>query len=141
MKYVIISAEGNSFYLVPRLNNIASVETIYYCIADMPLLGKGLNDLPEYAKLEMVQDMHYALNRCDKNDTYVVIDDVGLGETGDHLRKEGWKVIGGGKIADQLEEDRTFATTLMKKVMDVPETYTFDTFQDGMAFLKAQEKD
>lgn len=141
MNYVIISLEGHSFFLVPRLNRITEVEKIYFCISDMQTLGKDLNELPEYSKLELSPDYNYALNRCNKEKDYIIIDDVGAGETGERLRKEGWKnVIGGGKLADQLEEDRTLATNLMKKIMNVPETYTFDTFEAGIAFLKSQDK-
>lgn len=142
MNYLILSPEGNSFYLVPWLNKEKEVDKIYYCILTTTLdqVGKGLNELPEYSKLEMVKDYHGILDKESKNNLIVIIDDVGLGETGKHIREEGFKVIGGGVIADQLEEDRTLATNLMEKVMNVPETYTFDTFGEGITFLKEQDK-
>lgn len=139
MNYIIISLEGHGFFLVPRLNSVSEVEKIYFYASDMKELGKGLNETPQYSKLEVIQDYGYALNRCKKDTTVIVIDDVGMGETGEQLRGQGWKVIGGGVMADKLEEDRTLATNLMKKVMDVPETYTFDTFEAGIVFAKSQD--
>lgn len=142
MNYVIISPNGLGFFIVPRLNEIQEVEKIYYCVVspEVKHYGMGLNELPEYSKLEVILDYNYALNNCDKATTIVVIDDVGWGETGKALRDQGWKVVGGGVMADRLERERTFATNLMKKVMDVPETFTFTTFEEGMSFLKAQDK-
>jgi phosphoribosylamine-glycine ligase len=48
----------------------------------------------------------------------------------------GYKVIGGGVFMDRLEDERQLATDLMKKVMDVPESNSFKSFDEGMRFVK-----
>jgi phosphoribosylamine-glycine ligase len=143
MNYVIISPEGNSFYLIPRLNAVVDVAKIYYCLLDTTLkeVGKNLNEVSDYSKLIMCKDYNEAINTHTKEDLIIIIDDVGLGETGKHLRDLGYKVIGGGVMADRLENDRTLATNLMAKVMAIPETFTFQTFEEGMVFLKGQQKE
>lgn len=142
MNYLIISPNGLSFFTVPRLNAVAEVEKIYYCYPNLEYKhnGAGLNELPEYSKLEMIQDYNYALNKHKPGELVVVIDDVGIGETGKAIRDLGYRVVGGGVLADKLERERTFATNLMKKVMDVPETFDFSSFEEGKNFLKTQEK-
>lgn len=142
MNYVIYSVNGLGFFLVPRLNQTEAVEKIYFCYPNVECkqYGMGLSELPDYSKLEMITDVNTALNKLDPANTIVIIDDVGGGETGKMARDRGFKTVGGGVMADKLESDRTFATNLMKKVMDVPETFTFATFEEGMAFAKGQDK-
>lgn len=142
MNYVIYSINGLGFFLVPRLNQVEAVEKIYFCYpaVEHKHYGMGLSELPNYAKLEMITDINTALNKLDPANTIVIIDDVGGGDTGKMVRDRGFKTIGGGVMSDKLECDRTFATNLMKKVMDVPETMTFKTFEEGLAFLKTQDK-
>lgn len=140
MNYVIYSINGLSFFLVSWLNQVSEVDKIYFVWPNVEEkhYGMGLNELPDYSKLEVIQDINTALNQLSPKDTIVIIDDVGGGQTGKAVRDRGFKTIGGGVIADRLECDRDFATNLMKKVMNVPETFTFSSFQEGYAFLKSQ---
>lgn len=127
--------------MVPRLNKTNKVEKIYFCCVDTHYksIGKGLENLPDWSKLEVVADYHKALNENAKDNLVIVIDDVGAGETGDNLRKQGYKVIGGSSFTDRIEEDRQYATDLMSRVMNVPESTTFDSFQAGLQFVKSHD--
>ena len=103
--------------------------------------GKGLEMLPDWSKLEVVTEYTKALNECSKNDLVVVIDDVGAGQTGKYLRDLGYKVIGGTPFTDRIEEDRQFATDLMSRIMDVPPSTSFESWNEAFGFLKAQDKE
>src|SRR5258708_2930043 len=142
MKYLIISTCGLGLFLVPRLNKIKEVEKIYFYHKDTHYqsAGKGMENLPEWSKLELITDYNKAISESTKEDLVVVIDDVGAGETGDYLRKLGYRVIGGSKFGDKIEDDRQFATDLMSRVMDIPETEVFTSFDAGIQFLKGQDK-
>lgn len=127
--------------MVPRLNQVKEVEKIYFCFPklDDKSLGKDLNTLSDWNKLEMITDYNYALNLCSKEELIVVIDDVAMGETGTQLAKQGWKVVGGKQITDKIEVDRQFATDLMSRVMDVPESASFQSWERAIEFVKNNE--
>ncbi len=127
--------------MVPRLGKSDSVEKIYFCPLDtqMRSLGKDMNKYPDWEKLEIVYDYNKVINLHKPSELIVVIDDAGAGETGKHLEDLGYKVIGGKPITDKLEEDRQFATDLMKRVMDVPESVSFQNWQRAMEFVKTNE--
>lgn len=62
----------------------------------------------------------------DKN-TIILLDFSGMGEIADNLRKEGYKVFGGSKFADKLEEDRAFGLEFMERCgISHPQTKEFD---------------
>lgn len=142
MKYLIISTCSLGLFLVPRLNESKEVEKIYFCNMDShyKTSGKGLENLPDWSKIEVITEYTKALNESSKDELIVVIDDVGAGQTGTYLRSLGYKVIGGTVFTDRIEDDRQFATDLMSRVMDVPPSTSFTSFQTGMQFLKGQDK-
>ena len=45
----------------------------------------------------------------------IVFDLNGEGETADKLRKDGWPVVGGGVLADRLEQDRSYGSKVAKQ--------------------------
>ncbi|MDD5406986.1 MAG: hypothetical protein PHE73_08630 [Sulfurovaceae bacterium] len=143
MNYLIISQIGLSFFLVPKLNKEKDVEKIYFHIVadDVRATGKGMENLEDYSKLVNTLDYHSVLNRIKPDNLIIIIDDVGLGETGKHLRMEGYKVIGGTPLADKIEIDRDFGQKMVKGIMEIPETYSFNSFDSGINFLKGRKKD
>lgn len=58
-------------------------------------------------------------------------------EEGEILRKEGFKVLGGSKLAYDMENDREFGVDLVHQAgIETPETEEFSTPEDGIAFLE-----
>jgi len=143
MKYLIISTCSLGLFLVPRLNKIKEVEKIYFQNVDShyKTSGKGLEELDDWSKLEVIPEYAKALNESNKNELIIVIDDVGAGDTGKFLRDQGYKVIGGTPFTDRIEEDRQFATDLMGRIMDVPPSTSFDSWQEAIQFVKSQNKE
>lgn len=143
MKYAILSSCGLELFLVPRLCAIKEVEKVYYWHMDSHYksAGKGMENYPGWEKFQLIADWPQALRESNKEELVIVIGDVGLGETGDYLRKMDYKVIGGSRFGDKAEEDRTYATEFMKKFMKIPDTVSFDSFEQGIGFLKTQEKE
>ncbi len=141
--YLIISPAGLSLFIVPRLNKESSVKKIYFCPLDPAdkSLGKGMENLPDWNKLEVISDPSYAITSHKPEDLIIFIDDVGLGYLGKMYRQMGYRVIGGSPLADMIEDDRDFATQLMSKYMDVPETHSFTSFADAISFAKTQDKE
>lgn len=142
MKYLILSSCGLELFLVPRLCVEKDVEHVYFWHMDShyKAAGKGMENFPGWEKFELIPDWPQALRESNKDELVVVIGDVGLGETGDLLRKQGYEVIGGSRFGDRVEDDRTFATDFMKKFMKIPDTVSFDSFQAGEQFLKTQDR-
>lgn len=142
MDYLVLSPLGLSLFMVPSLGKRTDVGKIYFYIFDkhLNLVGKDLNMLPLWKKLEMVHDPWTVLKEHTKENLTIICDDVNCGPLNDHLRREGWKVVGGTTLTDRLEDDRTFATDLFSRIMSVPESTRFTSFTDGISWLKSQEK-
>ncbi len=71
----------------------------------------------------------------------IVFDDINFGFRQNELRKQGFKVIGGSYLGDQIELDRKFALQYFQKMnVKVPETYEFESFNSAKKFLKEQHK-
>jgi phosphoribosylamine-glycine ligase len=120
-------------------------------------LGKDMEKFPGWEKLVILKDFAHALNHVTepqgnifskhvptkdtKNDLIIIFDDNGYGELADYLRNNGFKVVGGGRFADRVENDRQFATDLMKKVMDVPESVSFTSWDRAIEFVKNNDPD
>jgi len=68
---------------------------------------------------------------------FIVFDLNGEGTFADHLRKQGWKVVGGSALADKLEEDRTYGGKVAKQYgLAVPESTEFKNVESSLAFVK-----
>lgn len=116
------------------------MEKVYfYCLKDNKQLGKDMNQVPGWEKFEVVFDMGVVLNKIPKENLTIFIDDVGIGELATNLRRQGYKVVGGSPLTDRIEEDRQFATDLMSKVMDVPESVSFQSWDRAIEFVKTNE--
>lgn len=77
----------------------------------------------------------------DSKEVVIIFDDNGQGDLADHLRADGYKVIGGSSFADELEYDRTLGTKIMSKLgLKTPPTNSFTKIKDGLDFL-AKVKD
>ena len=74
------------------------------------------------------------------SDDIVIFDMVGAGETAETLKSKNYTVIGGGTLNDTLELEREAGSDFMKKHgIQVPPTYSFDSFEECEAFLHEHE--
>ncbi|MDP3901513.1 MAG: phosphoribosylglycinamide synthetase C domain-containing protein [bacterium] len=83
--------------------------------------------------LEKVSDWK---NQVDWADV-IVFDDVGFGQYADKLRKDGKLVVGGSVYTDQLEEDREFGQSEMKRLglLTLPH-WDFSSYDEALKFLQ-----
>lgn len=141
MKYLIVSPVGIGIFMAPRLGKAKEVEKVYFYMMNNEVkhLGKDMNKVPGWEKFEVVTDMGQVLNSVSKSDLTIIIDDVGAGELGKYLRDQGYKVIGGSPLTDRIEEERQFATDLMSRIMDVPESTSFQSWDRAIEFVKTNE--
>ncbi len=67
----------------------------------------------------------------------IVFDDVGFGKEADQLRKAGKAVVGGSEYTDQLEEDREFGQSEMKRLgmLTLPSS-NFSNYDEALQFIK-----
>lgn len=143
MKYLIWSRVGCAIYAIPRLIKSSDTEKVYWfdqTTTEANKLGKGMENYPGWEKMESIKDPMKILNKIDKKNIIIIFDDSGFGGMADHLRKEGFMVVGGGEIADKMETDRWWGLQLAKKIMDIPESYYYDNFDEGIGFLKTRDK-
>lgn len=71
----------------------------------------------------------------------ILFDFVGFGFRQNELRQQGFKVIGGSYLGDQLELDRNFALQYFAKMnVKIPQTQEFNSFASAKRFLKDQRK-
>lgn len=74
-------------------------------------------------------------------DTIILFDMVGLGSIADNLKKNGFKVYGGGKLNDNLELDREFGMKIAKSSgLKVPKWERFNSFDKAKDFVADNEK-
>src|SRR5258708_12094223 len=65
----------------------------------------------------------------------------GEGEKADKLRKDGWKVIGGSKLCDRLEMDRSWGVQVAKQYgIKVPKTVEFKNIDEAIGYIKQTKK-
>lgn len=68
----------------------------------------------------------------------VVFDGAGQGMLATRLRVDGWKVVGGGRIQDDLELDHAFANRTMETFgIRTPNTFAFPNVSDAAKFVMA----
>lgn len=143
MIFLIWSHVGCSVYSIPRLQKAADTEKVYWYDQDMSQgkLAKGMENYPGWEKLEITTDPMKIISKIDKKNLIIIFDDNGFGGMADHLRKDGYMVVGGSELADKMEADRWWGIQLAKKIMDIPETYYYETFDEGINFLKTRDKE
>jgi len=83
--------------------------------------------------LEKIKDWKNYINWAD----VVIFDDIGFGEEADKLRATGKLVVGGSKYTDQLENDRDFGQSEMRRLgmLTLPNWY-FLSYDEALKFLE-----
>lgn len=142
MNYLVLSPMGLSMFMVPSLGKRTEVQKIFFCVLNrkLNLVGKDLNMLPAYARMEVICDPWPIIKKFKPADLLIVCDDITLGPMCDHLQAEGYTVIGSSTLTDRLEDERQFATDVFSRIMSVPDSTEFHTFTDGFKWLKMKEK-
>jgi phosphoribosylamine-glycine ligase len=105
---------------------------------------KGRNDTGKgiFEKEELIDDAWEVINKTPKEELIIILDDNGEGDMADHLRKEGYMIIGGSAMTDKIEYERGLGTKLMGKIgLGLPEEFNFDNFADGIAFMEEQNEE
>jgi phosphoribosylamine--glycine ligase len=116
------SNDGDSLPVVQRLIREGHTARMYIANKESKKVGEGL--VPKATSLSP------------KKGDIIVFDMTGYGKVADLMRKQGYQVIGGSHLADQLERDRGFAMTVMRNAdIPVPETVEFRDLRDADRFL------
>lgn len=78
--------------------------------------------------------------RKDLKECFWIFDQNYHSDIGQKLHDEGFKVLGGSKLADDMEHDREFGVALVKKAgIAIPETQEFSSPEEGIAFLEQND--
>lgn len=76
-----------------------------------------------------------------KNPDFVLMDLNGDGETAEKIRSDGFKVIGGSKLMDKLEMDRSYGVKVAKQYgIKTPPTTEFSNIDEAIAHIKKTKK-
>lgn len=87
--------------------------------------------------VEKVGDIEDLIVDASPDRDIFIFDVTGNGVIADYLGQNGFSVLGGSIIADRLERDRAFGSSVMQRCnLDVPETHSFDSFEEASAFAE-----
>ena len=124
-KFRLISKHGDALALLGRLADEGN--GVSFWIKDKKAKPSYKGILPQ------VDNWNGNLTK----DTIVLFDMVGLGSIADNLKKNGFKVFGGGKLNDSLELNREFGMKIAKSSgLKVPKWERFDSFNKAQKFVK-----
>lgn len=125
MKILIVSDRGDFNGAALRLVKDGHEVKIYYTNPASRVMMKGV--IEQVVSLE--EGSRWA------PDSFL-FDAPGQGKAAERLRQNGWKVIGGGQIQDDLELDKTFATKTMEAFgVRTPRTFAFPNLGDAGRFI------
>jgi len=72
-------------------------------------------------------------------DGLILFEDVGRGELQDQLRRDGYRVVGGSALGDQLEQNRLLGQMTLRDIgLHTLPMHSFEDFDEGIAFIKAR---
>lgn len=129
MKILIHSASGDSGGLAWILQKEGASVDIF--IKD-PFSRKVMDGLVPHVSME---------EGLKKRPDVILFDLNGDGEIADKLKKDGYNVIGGSKMADRLELDRSWGVQVAKQYgIKVPKTMEFKNVDDAIAYIKKEKK-
>lgn len=118
--------EGNDVILAYKLKDKDENEK------EAKKVGQGIVPVME---LDTIFD-----ERKKHKDSYWIFDMNIHTEYAKNLEEEGYKIFGGQEISDKMENDRNFATDLMKKYgIKSPITVEFSSSEEGLSFLEQNE--
>jgi phosphoribosylamine--glycine ligase len=130
MRVLIYSLEGDSCGLAWKMQKEGASVDLFIkekwarpqmegIVPHVETLEEGLKNKPDYILFDLNKD----------------------GAVADKLRSDGWKVVGGSKLADQMEFDRAWGVKLCEQYgIPVPRTESFKDVGTAIAFVKAGKK-
>jgi phosphoribosylamine--glycine ligase len=87
--------------------------------------------------VDKVGDFEDLLQGVDIQRDVFIFDVSGNGVMADYLQQRGFAVLGGSVLADRLERDRTFGSSIMQQCkIQVPKTVSFDNFEKAIVFVE-----
>ena len=114
--------EGHEVLLAPRGIDDRRTASRY------ALIGNGI--IPKRPLADVIRD------RADFRDALWIWDENHSVEENELLRREGFKVLGGGAFADRMEHDREACLTFVEKYgLHPPPSFSFDGVAAASAFL------
>lgn len=120
-RFYVVSEEGDGYALAWRLKQ-EGYEVVVRC-----------KDLFMRQNLDGVVDKTTSRPRASD---IIVFDGVGSGALADSLREQGYGVVGGSVLADQLEIDRVLADETWRGLeIQTPESKSFDSFSEAISFV------
>src|SRR5258708_1670201 len=130
MKILIHSASGDSGGLAFIMHREGASVDLYIKDAFSRKVLDGI--VPHVESLE---------EGLKKKPDLIIFDLNGDGEKADKLRKDGWKVIGGSKLCDRLEMDRSWGVQVAKQYgIKVPKTVEFKNIDEAIGYIKQTKK-
>lgn len=130
MKTLFISKEGDSSALWWKMQNEGSQVWAWIKEPWARRVMQGI--VPTVSTLE---------EGLSKRPDTIVFDGNGMGEIAEKLRKDGFKVFGGSKLADKLEYDRSYGGKVAQQYgILVPRTQRFEDIKSAIDFVKKTNK-
>ena len=75
------------------------------------------------------------------SDGIIIFESANYGIFQDHLRKQGYQVIGGSAFGDSLEGNREFGQQIMRNIgMQTAKTYQFNNYDKAIEFININKK-
>lgn len=129
MKILIHSNSGDSAGLAWIMKNEGAQVSMYIKDPFSRTVMDGI--IPKFSLIEGLRE---------KPDV-VLFDLNGNGETADKIRADGYKVVGGSKLADKLEYDRDYGANVAKQFgIKIPPTVEFKTSDEAISYVKKTKK-
>jgi phosphoribosylamine--glycine ligase len=101
--------------------------------ASYALVGAGLVDRRPLAEL--------MAERAGWRDAYWIWDENHAADENEALRREGFRVLGGGAYADAMEHDRAYCLRFVgEHGLEAPPSHRFETPNDALAFVEARPR-
>ncbi len=130
MKFHVLSNEGDGLGLALRLRDEQHDVTVSI------RSPKAQHDYDGLLRKVPFEKFNSALTK----DTIVIFDSVGFGKMAERLRGQGYAVIGGSALADQLELDRAFALGIMDDYgIKVPPSEHFTDWPSAISYAEAKQ--
>lgn len=125
MKILIYSKEGDSLFMVPRLQREGHSVCVFIKEKDHRRAYEGMTE-----KVNTLED------GLRTNPDVVFFDMVGDGKIADYLKRT-YNVVGGGAFNDRAELDRAYGMKLMKIAgINFPETHEFNSPKEAIRFVE-----
>ena len=129
MRFNIVSETGDGLGFAYRLVTEGQDVRFWVRNADAKSVGDGM--------VPKVGDLEDLVHDASPDKDIFVFDVSGNGVVADHLSDRGFEVIGASLLADRLERDRAFGTSVMEQcAIKVPPTYSFTDFDDAKQFVE-----